>query len=147
MKTFAIAVSLAFLGACHSMHGIGQVSDALQDGLLCSSVRGLGVCPPKSLPCAYETIKSKNKGYIFTIKHPCATRKNQSNTCSLVYETEENCLKKGCTWLHIASRQNDYQQGYCREEFTCWDIVEESVCSKHSKSCKWDKGNGNCLNV
>lgn len=63
MKTFTIAVSLAFLGACHSVHGTSQIGDTLQNGI-CPSVEGLGVCPPTtSLPCSYETIRTKNREF------------------------------------------------------------------------------------
>lgn len=68
MKIFAIAISLAFLGASHSVHGAfpkdpSKIGDVFEDGL-CSLVRGLDVCPPhNSLPCTYETVKSKNRWF------------------------------------------------------------------------------------
>lgn len=124
MKTFTIAVSLAFLGACHhSVYGIGEIDKALPDGI-CSTVRDLEVCPLASSRCAYETIRAVSHDYGMytcvccdvnsvachlsyfpfsldnTIKVPCATP-GKSAKCELSDNDEEGCLKKGCIWIHM----------------------------------------------
>lgn len=66
MKISAIIISLAFLGASHSVQGAfpdpGQIGDVFENGL-CKIVRGLNFCPPNPLPCTYETVQSRNQWF------------------------------------------------------------------------------------
>lgn len=61
MKIFDIMISLAFLGASHSVSAATPGND-LQDGL-CAVARKLDICPSYPHPCSYESFENKIYGH------------------------------------------------------------------------------------
>lgn len=61
MKTFALVISLTFLGASHFVSGADPIGGTLQDSLLCPAFNSINICPPYPDSCTYETFNNDGR--------------------------------------------------------------------------------------
>ncbi|KAJ8654351.1 hypothetical protein O0I10_010047 [Lichtheimia ornata] len=108
MKILAVAISQAFLGASYSVNGVQPGMEHIDHNAnagMCSEPIRLDSCPPADPSfCTYESFPLKDPKFVNTIKRSCI-RRETAEECKELQKNENECLRKGCTWIYREPKQ------------------------------------------